>query len=332
MSNNQSCHKPGVRGSRSRKKGRAVNGVLLLNKSAGMTSNEALQQAKRLFFAAKAGHTGSLDPMATGVLPICFGEATKFSHYLLEADKQYRSTFRLGVETTTGDAEGDVLATADAGFLTPAKVDSALRQFVGDIKQVPSMFSAIKHQGKPLYKLARQGKEVAREPRSVSVFAIDMLDFRNSDSTVEVDVFVHCSKGTYVRSLASDVGKVLGCGGHVSVLHRVATSEFTDDDAISLEELTRERGDQRAEVLDHHLLPLDTPANHLPVLTLPEQSSYYFLQGQAVMDPQVLDLGPVGQLLRVFTQSQSSNFFVGVGEITDDGRVAPKRLVATAAI
>ncbi len=312
-----------------RKKGRAINGVLLLNKAAGMTSNAALQQARRLFFASKAGHTGSLDPMATGVLPICFGEATKFSQYLLDADKQYRSTFCLGVETSTGDAEGEVIHSVDASAITRAQVDEALVQFIGDIQQVPSMYSAIKHNGQPLYKLARQGKEIEREARDVSVFAIDVLDFRPGEqaNTKELDVFVHCSKGTYIRSLASDLGKALGCGGHVSALHRVATSEFCDDDAVTLEALASERGEQQAEVLDHHLLPMDTPVNHLPALTLHEQSSYYFLQGQAVMDPQVLKLGPVGQLLRVFSVDRG---FIGVGEITDDGRVAPKRLVVFA--
>jgi tRNA pseudouridine55 synthase len=316
---------------RKRAKGRSLNGVLLLNKSAGMTSNAALQQAKRLFFAAKAGHTGSLDPMATGVLPICFGEATKFSQYLLDADKQYRSTFCFGVDTTTGDAEGDIIATADASGISRQQVEAALQQFIGDIEQVPSMYSAIKHQGQPLYKLARQGKEIEREARQVSVFSMDVLDFRSGrgpeQKCIEMDVQVHCSKGTYIRSLASDLGKVLGCGGHVSALHRVATSEFNDEDALTLDQLIQERGEQSAEVLDHHLLPMDTPVNHLPALELHEQSSYYFLQGQAVMDPRVFKLGAVGQLLRIFEQTHGA--FVGVGEITDDGRVAPKRLVVS---
>lgn len=300
--------------------------MLILNKSAGMSSNAALQQAKRLFFAAKAGHTGSLDPMATGVLPICFGETTKFSQYLLDADKQYSSTFCLGIETTTGDAEGETITTCDASNISRTQVEEAIEQFIGDIEQVPPMYSAIKHQGQPLYKLARQGKEIERKARTVSIFNFDMLDFRpgNKANTVEIECLVHCSKGTYIRSLASDLGKALGCGGHVAALHRVATSEFSEDQAISLDELRAERGEQLAEVLDHHLLPLDTPVNHLSALALPAQSSYYFAQGQAVMDAQVLKLGPTGQYIRVF---DSENEFMGIGEITDDGRVTPKRLV-----
>ena len=316
-----------------RKKGRPVNGMLLLNKSAGMSSNAALQQAKRLFFANKAGHTGSLDPLATGVLPICFGEATKFSQFLLDADKQYRSTFTLGVETTTGDADGEVLNYIDAGYLDLKTVEQALQQFIGDIEQVPSMYSAIKHQGQPLYKLARQGKEIERKSRSVSVFSIDVLDFRTNVhlekegqmmTVAELDVHVHCSKGTYIRSIASDLGKALKCGGHVSMLHRVATAEFDDSDAFTLEQLSEERGEQRAEVLDHHLLPMETPANHLLALELPEQSSFYFLQGQAVMDAELAKLGDVGDLLRIYDPTLG---FIGVGEVTDDGRVTPKRLV-----
>ena len=331
-SNRPSGQKPS---GQKRRKGRAVNGVLLLNKSAGMTSNAALQQAKRLFFADKAGHTGSLDPLATGVLPICFGEATKFSQFLLDADKQYRSTFCLGVETTTGDADGEIVKVTDASGLSKERVEQALQRFIGDIEQVPSMYSAIKHQGQPLYKLARQGKEIERQARSISVFSIDVLDFRPGSvvempatvaekKAAQLDVHVHCSKGTYIRSIASDLGQVLGCGGHVSALHRVASAEFNDDEALTLDQLSSERGEQRAEVLDHHLLPMEIPANHLPALELPEQSSFYFRQGQAVMDPEVGSIGDVGQLLRIYDQALG---FIGVGEITDDVRVKPKRLV-----
>ncbi len=321
-----------------RKKGRPINGMLLLNKSPGMSSNAALQQAKRLFFANKAGHTGSLDPLATGVLPICFGEATKFTQFLLDADKQYRSTFTLGVETSTGDADGELVNFADTSQLDLKTVEQALQAFIGDIEQVPSMYSAIKHQGQPLYKLARQGIEVERKVRSVSVFSIDVLDFRTKVSlemdervmtVAELDVHVHCSKGTYIRSIASDLGQALQCGGHVSKLHRVATAEFNDDEAYTLDQLSEERGEQRAEVLDHHLLPMETPANHLPALELHEQSSFYFLQGQAVRDPDIAKQGDVGDLLRIYDPTLG---FIGVGEVTDDGRVTPKRLVVQAAV
>lgn len=306
-----------------RPKGRPVSGVLLLNKTAGMTSNAALQQAKRLFFAAKAGHTGSLDPLATGVLPLCFGEATKFSQYLLDADKRYRSTFCLGVATTTGDADGEVIARKDASAVTEDQATAALKQFVGEIEQVPSMYSAIKHQGQPLYKLARQGKEVEREPRRVMVYAIDILSFRpGQNAHIELDI--HCSKGTYVRTIAEDLGTALGCGAHVERLHRLATGPFRADAAVTLEQLTAERGEQRAEVLDHHLLPVDAPVRDHPQLDLAQNTAYYFRQGQAVMDPQVYRIGREGDMVRVFCEDGG---FLGLGEITDDGRVAPRRLV-----
>lgn len=306
-----------------RVKGRPVSGVLVLNKSAGMTSNAALQQAKRLFFAAKAGHTGSLDPLATGVLPLCFGEATKFSQYLLDANKRYRSTFCLGVATETGDADGAVVATADASGLERSQVEAALERFRGEIQQVPSMYSAIKHQGQPLYKLAREGKTVERKARTVQVYSIELLDFRPGNPA-EVDVEIHCSKGTYVRTIAEDLGEVLGCGAHVSRLHRTAVGPFVIDDAVSLDELREERGEQRAEVLDHHLQPVDAALPEMPGMSLPEQSAFYFRQGQPVMDPRVYQIGSEGDKVRVFSDAGE---FLGVAEITDDGRVAPRRLV-----
>lgn len=300
-----------------------MSGVLLLNKAAGVTSNAALQQAKRLFFAAKAGHTGSLDPLATGVLPLCFGEATKFSQYLLDADKRYRSTFCLGVTTETGDADGEEIATADSSEITREMVEQALEGFEGEIEQIPSMYSAIKHNGQPLYKLAREGKTVEREPRRVQVYSIEVLDF-SPGNPAKVEVDIHCSKGTYIRTIAEELGKVLGCGAHVERLHRSEAGPFSEQDAVTLESLEAERGEQWAEVLDHHLLPADAPVQALPSLSLPEQSAFYFRQGQPVMDPQVYQLGEEGDMVRVFSESDD---FLGVGEITDDGRVAPKRLV-----
>jgi tRNA pseudouridine55 synthase len=307
-----------------RPKGRPINGVLLLNKASGVTSNTALQQAKRLFFAAKAGHTGSLDPLATGVLPLCFGEATKFSQYLLDADKRYLSTFSLGIATATGDADGEVIATADASAINRDQVEQAVGKFEGEIDQIPSMYSAIKHQGQPLYKLAREGKTLERQARRVQVYSIKVLGFTEGNSAF-VDVDIHCSKGTYVRTIAEDLGMALGCGAHVSRLHRSQAGPFTDRDAITFEALEAERGEQRAEVLDHHLLPPDAPVQQMPPLSLPEQSAFYFRQGQPVMDPRVYQLGDEGDMVRVFSASDD---FLGVGEITDDGRVAPKRLIA----
>ncbi|WP_347331768.1 tRNA pseudouridine(55) synthase TruB [Marinimicrobium locisalis] len=313
-----------------RRKGRLIDGVLLLNKSAGMSSNHALQRAKRLFFAAKAGHTGSLDPLATGLLPLCFGEATKFSQFLLDAEKGYRSTFKLGVVTSTGDAEGEVLYESDASGITREQVAQTLEHFVGDIEQVPPMYSALKLNGQPLYKLAREGKEVERQPRPVTIFKIELLGFRPGPKA-EVDVEVHCSKGTYIRTLAEDIGQALDCGARVEQLHRTRSGPFDVARAVSLEALEEERGDGLAEQLDHHLLPADTPVAELPALTLPADSAYYFRLGNPVMDPQVYRLGDEGDMVRVFQGGHGeaeSPRFLGLGELDDEGRVAPKRLVA----
>ena len=192
--------------------------MLVVDKPAGISSNDAVQQAKRLFGAQKVGHTGSLDPLATGVLPLCFGEATKFSQFLLDADKKYWTRIRLGVTTETGDADGEVIAEADASSVTAAQVTEKLEAFVGEIEQIPVWYSALKHQGQPLYKLARQGIEVERAPRKVTIYSAELLNVRGS----EIELFVHCSKGTCIRSLAEDLGAALGCGGHVSGLRRLA--------------------------------------------------------------------------------------------------------------
>ena len=305
--------------------GRPVSGVLLLNKPAGISANDALQKAKRLFFANRAGHTGALDPLATGVLPICFGEATKFSQYLLDADKRYRSTFCFGMTTASGDADGDVTATADASGLTEKAVLEAMNAFRGRIKQVPSMYSALKHKGQPLYKLARQGLEVEREAREVEIFEYELLNFIPG-AQPRAEVEVHCSKGTYIRSLAEDLGQALGVGAYVEQLHRSAAGPFDEADAITLDELAEERGEDRAEVLDHHLLPADAPASGLPKLILPDNTGYYVRQGQPVMDLQVYRIGKEGDMVRLFLESGD---FLGVGEITDDGCVAPRRLVSS---
>ena len=303
--------------------GRQVDGVLLLNKPAGISANDALQKAKRLFFANRAGHTGALDPLATGVLPICFGEATKFSQYLLDADKRYRSTFCFGMTTETGDADGNVVATSDASGLTEQQVRDAMAAFRGTIRQIPSMYSALKHKGQPLYKLARQGIEVEREAREVEIYSYELLKFVPGPNP-RAEVEVHCSKGTYVRSLAEDLGKALGVGAFVEKLHRSAAGPYVEEDSVTLEELAEERGEGLAEVLDHHLLPMDSPASGLPKMTLDDDSGYYLRQGQPVMDLQVYRLGDEGDMVRLFLESGE---FLGVGEITDDGRVAPRRLV-----
>lgn len=310
------------------RKGRPVSGVLLLNKAAGMTSNDALQKAKRLFYVAKAGHTGSLDPLATGVLPLCFGEATKFSQFLLDADKRYRTTYRLGAYTTTGDAEGELLDEVSAAHITREQVLVELEGFRGDIQQVPPMYSALKHHGEPLYKLARQGIEVERPARPVTIYSIELLDFRPGEQA-ELDLDIRCSKGTYIRSIAEDLGAALGCGAHVVALHRSESGPFKEDDAVSLEQLLAERGEDLAEVLDHHLLPTDAPVQDLPAMALEEHSAYYFRLGNPVMDPQVYRIGDEGDMVRVFNETGD---FLGIGILDDEGRVAPKRLVVPVAI
>jgi len=304
-----------------RRRGRPISGILVLDKPAGLSSNRALQRARGLYRAAKAGHTGSLDPLATGVLPVCFGEATKISQYLLEADKLYESTFKLGVSTDTGDAEGSETGRGDAGALDAAAVEAALGPFRGEIQQVPSMFSAIKQGGRPLYELARQGLEVEREARRVTVHAFELLGFRGGPQA-EADLRVHCSKGTYVRTLAEDLGTALGCGAHVMRLRRLRSGPFGIDEAVSLDALQalRDAGDDPA--LDHLLLPAERALADLPLVTLSESAGFYLRQGQAVLVPNA----PCDGIVRV---AANSGELLAIGEILDDGRVAPRRLMVT---
>lgn len=306
--------------------GRPIDGVLLLHKDTGMTSNDALQKAKRLFFAKRAGHTGSLDPLATGVLPICFGEATKFSQYLLDADKRYSSTFRFGITTETGDCDGDIVETMDASGLTLEKVEQALPDFRGDIKQIPSMYSALKYQGKPLYKWAREGVEVPREAREVTIYDYQVTAFRDNGAHPEIDVEVHCSKGTYIRSLAEDLGRALGVGAHVSRLHRRMAGPFEEANSVSIQSLADERGESDPEILDHHLLPTDAPVQKLPKLVISEDMSHYFTRGQAVMSTEAYRFAAEGGKVRVCCESGN---FLGVAELID-GQLAPKRVVVKA--
>ena len=303
-----------------RRRGRPLDGILVLDKPAGRSSNGALQACRAIFGAAKAGHTGSLDPLATGVLPICFGEATKFSQFLLDADKAYTATVVLGCRTTTGDAEGEVLAQTDSSAVTAAGLGRLLTEFVGDIDQVPSMYSALKRQGRPLYELARQGIEVERESRRISVYSLELLAFRPG-ARAEADLRVRCSKGTYIRSLAEDIGQVLGVGGHVAALRRTAAGPFEIDQATSLETLQALKDADDLPRLDQLLLPIEQALPQLPMLTLGDTAGYFLLQGQAVQIPGAPVAGKVGLKL-------ADGRFVGVGEILDDGRVAPRRLVS----
>jgi tRNA pseudouridine55 synthase len=297
-------------------KGRDVNGILLLDKPAGITSNDALQQVKRLYFARKAGHTGSLDPLASGVLPICMGEATKVSAFLLDADKRYEVRCQLGVRTATADAEGEVLETRPVGNYSDAQIEVVLDRFRGDIEQVPPMYSALKHEGQRLYKLARQGVEVEREARPVTIYELTMTG-RGADW---IDIRVHCSKGTYVRTLAEDIGERLGCGAHVSELRRTAVGPYVDEGELVTLDRLRELKASDMPAMDELLLPLETALTQWPGVELSADAAFYLRQGQPVLVPRA----PTSGWVRLYVGNRN---FLGMGEILDDGRVAPRRLI-----
>ena len=250
------------------------------------------------------------------------GEATKFSQFLLDSDKRYVSTFILGVATDTGDSDGEVLDVKDASNITEGQVELAIEGFKGDIKQVPSMYSALKHNGQPLHRLARKGITIDREPRDITVFQYQVLDFR-SGSKAELDVEVHVSKGTYVRSLAEDLGAIIGCGAHVSSLRRHLAGPFNDSQCVTLEDLSRLRENDPSN-LDGLLKPMDIAVADFMAVELSSNVSEYFQLGQAVMSNQAFRNGQEGDIVRVFRQDGS---FLGIGEVTRDGQVAPKRLV-----
>ncbi len=303
---------------RSRAPGRPVTGILLLDKPPGLTSNEALQRVKHYYRARKAGHTGSLDPLATGLLPCCLGDSTKFSAFLLDADKRYRVRIRLGINTTTGDAEGEVVATAPVDNLAEDQVRNLLARFVGPLDQRPPMYSAVKHRGERLYRLARQGIEVDRQPRRIHIYALTLVAF----ALPEIEIEVHCSKGTYVRTLAEDIGQALGCGAHVSALRRTGVGPYVEPQStfIASEQLAMlaENGDLSA--LDALLRPLDSALEHYPALRLPPDAAFYLQQGQAVLVPRA----PTEGWVRLYDPNAR---FIGVGEIGSDGRVQPRRLL-----
>ncbi|MCZ6895540.1 MAG: tRNA pseudouridine(55) synthase TruB [Gammaproteobacteria bacterium] len=302
------------RRARRHKHGRDVDGILLLDKPRGISSNDALQKAKRIFGARKAGHTGNLDVQADGLLPVCFGEATKVCRYLLDADKRYVSEFTLGARTTTGDGEGAILSTASTEGIERDAIEAALRGFVGTIEQIPPMYSAIKRNGQPLYKLARQGIEVERPKRTVHIREFTIREFSNPRLVVNVS----CSKGTYIRTLAEDLGEKLACGAHVSALRRERVGAYQLADAWSIPALERV-AEEGVEMLDKVLLPLDTALEFMPSIALTEDAVYYVARGQPVLVPRA----PTSGLLRLYGAGEQ---FVGVGEILDDGRVAPRRL------
>lgn len=295
-----------------------MHGILLLDKPGSMTSNLALQRVKRLFDAAKAGHTGSLDPLATGLLPICLGEATKVSAFLLEADKKYRFTARLGETTDSGDADGELLETRPVDGIDSARIEAGLDGLRGEIEQLPPMHSALKHAGRPLYEYARRGIDIERSPRPTVIHRLELLAFDGREAEFEV----HCAKGTYVRTLAEDLGAALGCGAHVTALRRTGAGPFGDDMLITLAELEADAAaeDGGPQCLDRHLLPTDSALMAWPRLDLGPNLAGFVRQGQAVQVPRA----PTAGLVRLYGRDEG---FLGMGRITSDGRVAPKRLM-----
>lgn len=292
-----------------RTSGNNINGIILLNKRLGVSSNRALQEVRRLFNANKAGHTGSLDPLATGLLPLCFGEATKVSALMLADDKRYTVIIQLGIMTDTGDAEGQLLETKSVPNLSLEQISTCLNNFIGAQEQIPPMYSALKYQGKKLYELAREGKTVARVARHITIFSIDLLDFSNNQLTLDV----HCSKGTYIRSLAEDIGHYFGCGGTVIALHRTQTGIFNITQAKTLAELAA----MNQTELSDCLLKVDSPLQHYSVLLLDDMQTARVQQGQ------IIDIiGGVTQgLLRLY----HGTVFLGLGELAAN-KLAPKRI------
>jgi tRNA pseudouridine55 synthase len=318
--------------SRRRRKGRSINGILLLNKAHGISSNFALQQVKRLYQAAKAGHTGALDPIATGMLPICLGEATKFSHFLLNSDKGYRVVAKLGQRMDTSDSTGEIIETKPVE-VTQKQLMKALDKFRGEISQVPTMFSALKHNGQPLYKLARQGIEVEREARQIHIYSLELIRFEKD----EVELNIECSKGTYIRTIVDDLGQLLGCGAHVTELDRTFVADYPTEKMISFDELEKiqinylqgkENSKENREKLpqdffdelDTYLLPMDSPILDFQQATLDDDSCNYFCNGNPVV---YSGLNP-DELVRVYDSQQ---IFLGIAEINHDGMLAPRRLV-----
>lgn len=292
-----------------RKSGRNVHGILLLDKRLGVSSNKALQEVRRLFDANKAGHTGSLDPLATGLLPLCFGEATKVSALMLDDDKRYQTLVQLGVMTDTGDAEGQVLETRPVPELTVDVINACLKKFTGEIDQVPPMYSALKHNGKKLYELARAGETVDRKARRITIYDLQLLDF--SKDQLRLDV--RCSKGTYIRSLAEDIGHELGCGGTVKELRRLEAGRFSIENAKTLEQLA----EMDEQELQQCLIDVDKPLEFMPAVQLSESEAIRIKQGQALKIKEVLP-----GMVRMY----HTKVFLGLGEMLLDGKLAPKKL------
>lgn len=289
---------------------RHISGVFLLNKPLGLSSNAALQKVRWLYRAQKAGHTGALDPLATGLLPICLGEATKFSHYLLDSTKRYQTTVRLGQTTTTGDVEGDILQERPIPVLSEELIEQTLENFRGDIQQVPPMYSALKKEGRPLYELARKGIEIEREARPVTIYALELIKFTENSITLDVT----CSKGTYIRVLGEDIGEALGCGGHLMMLNRTQTGHFELIPSYTIEYLESLTEEQREALL----LPVYAPVDHFLKIQVPEGREKYFCNGLESN----IEHSAEAEVL-VFSGERC----LGLAEITDKKRLVPKRIL-----
>ncbi len=303
-----------------RSKGRAIDGILLLDKPKGISSNKALQQAKGIYFAQKAGHTGALDPLATGMLPICFGEATKFTQFLLDTDKTYVVRAKLGERTTTSDSDGEIVQTRDVN-VTVDQLKQEISAFLGESDQYPSMYSALKYEGKPLYKYAREGIEVPRKCRKINVFSLTLDEFDEANN--EVQMTAHVSKGTYIRTIVDDLGENLGCGAHVIMLHRSAVGHYPTDKMVSIEQLesllakARDEETVPSTYLDELLLPMDTALVDLPVVEITKEQGVSFSHGQAVVLGKELPDGAIKVL--------ADGVFIGTGEKNPDGHLKSKR-------
>ncbi len=300
---------------RRRATGRKISGILLCDKPLNISSNAVLQNVKNLYEARKAGHTGSLDPLASGMLPLCFGEATKISRFLLDSDKYYRVIIRLGIKTASGDAEGEVVGQWPVPEISSLSLAKVIDDFSGEIEQIPPMYSALKHKGQPLYRLARQGIEVERKARTINIFSLKVIAF--TGDRLELDV--HCSKGTYIRTLAEDISAALGCGGgHVIYLRRLKVGPF-DGKMYSLATLEEIKRDYGLVGLDELLLPVDHAVARLPMLTLAPATALQLRQGQAVFIPKA----PTEGMIRLYDEDER---FLGLGEMGDDGKIVSRRL------
>lgn len=303
-------------GGKPRREKRAVHGLLLLDKPAGGSSNKALQRAKWLLKAKKAGHTGSLDPLATGMLPLCFGEATKLSQYFLNADKGYETTLQLGVITDSADADGEIIEKRTVPTLSSDEFEAVCAELRGTIQQIPPMVSALKVDGKRLYKLAREGITVERQARTVTIHTLEVLAFDPINGTASLRV--ECSKGTYIRSIVTDIGEAIGCGAHVTVLRRTHVSPFQNAPMVTLEEL------ENSDHPEDYLLPLDTGLDHLPAAKLSPAGLGAFRNGQAAQGDWLTEAGPAEDLVRIYNPEDQ---FIGLGASNGSGLWAPRRVL-----